>query len=329
MNELLNLAPQASTFAERIDPLHVQIFIATMVVFALILGAVAYLMWKYKRTSAQQVTEDVHLPNWLEVAIIAVPFVVFMGWFTWGFRDYVWLQTPPKDAIDVYVIGKKWMWKYSYPEGPNSIDTLRVPAGKPVRLLITSRDVLHSFYVPAFRVKKDALPGRYSETWFQATKPGTYPIFCAEYCGLNHSTMIGEVVVMPPDAYEKFINDGKATVYAQSGTDNPATSMALHGQRLSLEKGCNTCHSTDGTRLTGPSFQGLYGSERPLASGQIAKADAEYLSRSITDPAADRVAGYEATMPSYGNLSPTETAALLEYLKTMRAEEQRIVGAMR
>ncbi len=338
MNDLLFMAEATSTIAPRIDRLHWQVFAVTMIVFFAISGIIIGLMAKYRRKQKGQVTEVFHPPAWLEVAFIAVPFLLFMTWFTIGFKDFVWSRKAPADAMDVYVQGKKWMWKYSYPDGPNMIDTLRVPVGKPVRLLITSRDVIHSFFAPTMRVKQDALPGRYTEAWFEATKPGVYPIFCTEYCGLNHSSMIGNVVVMEQREFDAWIDDVKRNTYASRIDMNPGMSerqatMLEQGAKLSLTKGCARCHSVDDTNellpnTLGPSFVGLYRSERKFADGTKGIADEAYLTRSMMDPMVNIVEGYPALMPTYqGILQSGEAAAIVEYIKSLKKNSPTQLGA--
>jgi cytochrome c oxidase subunit 2 len=249
--------------------------------------------------------------------------VLFLTWFFFGYRDFVWLHDPPADALDIYVTGKKWMWKFSYPDGPNAVDVLRVPAHRPVRLLITSRDVIHSFFMPAMRIKQDAVPGRYTETWFEATKPGIYPVFCAEYCGLNHSTMVGRMVVMKPEDYDTWMTEERRQTYAaradQDFVDGEGRgTMVQQGERLALEKGCGRCHTVDGSSHLGPTWTDMYRSEVKLVTGKTVIADEAYLTRSMMDPLADVVAGYAPMMPSYqGQLTDGEAAALVEYIKSL------------
>ena len=207
MNELMRtilwLPEQASTFARPVDELHYFVITVTML-SSIAVGLLAFgFFFKYRQRRVRQSTPIVIPSVRFELAVVVVPLVFFLAWFVQGYRDYVWYTTPPKDAMDVYVMGKKWMWKFAYPDGPNAIGTLHVPANRPVRLLLTSRDVIHSFFVPDFRIKMDVLPGRYTETWFEATKPGRYQILCTEYCGTWHSQMWGEVVVMPPAEFDE------------------------------------------------------------------------------------------------------------------------------
>jgi cytochrome c oxidase subunit 2 len=238
------------------------------------------------------------------------------------------LSTPPADAMDVYVMGRQWMWQFAYPEGPNSISTLRVPADRPVRLLMTSRDVIHSFYVPAFRIKRDALPGRYTEIWFTATKPGRYPVFCAEYCGLTHSGMVGEVVVMSGPDFDAWLADQqRGPTLRQDARDvgveevEPLSSMVEQGRTLFTSQGCAKCHSVDGSSHIGPTWLDLYRRRELTTEGKIVEADEAYLTESMMDPKAKVVSGFEPVMPSFlGKLTPPEVAALVEYIKSLRSD---------
>ena len=214
MNELMRtilwLPEQASTFAKSVDQLHYFVITVTMV-SSLAVGLLAFgFFFKYRQVRPNQSTPVVIPSVKFELAVVTVPLFFFLAWFVQGYRDYVWYATPPRDTMDVYVMGKKWMWKFAFPEGPNAVGTLHVPANRPVRLLLTSRDVIHSFYVPDFRIKMDALPGRYTETWFEATKTGRYQVLCAEYCGTWHSQMWGEIVVMPPAEFDSWLAQQKA-----------------------------------------------------------------------------------------------------------------------
>jgi cytochrome c oxidase subunit 2 len=334
MRVLLNLPDGVSTFSDSVDVLHFQIFVVTMVTFVVLLLTMLIFYFRFRRREPLQLTPVFHPPMWLEVAFIGAPLVLFMTWFFVGFRHFAWYKTAPRDATDIYVTGKKWMWKFSYPEGPNSVDVLRVPMGRPVRLLITSRDVIHSFYLPAMRVKQDALPGRYTETWFEAKQEGVYPFFCAEYCGLNHSTMIGRIVVMKGEDYDRWLTEQRRQTYAARVDEDPTKgegvgTMAAQGERVALEKGCGRCHTVDGTNHLGPTWKNLYRSEVKLVSGATVLADEAYLTRSMMDPLADVVLGYAPMMPSYqGQLSPGEAAALVEYIKWLSRERPALAGGM-
>jgi cytochrome c oxidase subunit II len=326
LHRLLFLPEQASTFAEQVDGLHYFVLITTMVASFLV-GTVALLFFVRfrRRTPAQQVPHLVP-PRWVEFLFIAVPLAFFLVFFGIGFRDFVWLNTPPPEAMDVYVMGKQWMWKFSYPDGPNSVDVLRVPVGRPVRLLLTSRDVIHSFFVPEFRVKMDVLPGRYTQTWFTATKAGRYQVLCTEYCGNDHSLMRGQVVVMEPADFDAWLSEQRGGLEERVDGEPvalepqpPLSTLAEQGRRVAIEQGCLRCHSTDGTPHIGPTFVGLYRRPTPLVTGGSVVADEAYLTRSMMDPAAELVAGFQPVMPSYrGRLDAAETAALLEFIKSLR-----------
>jgi cytochrome c oxidase subunit 2 len=330
MNELfrrlLFLPEQASGYAHDVDGLHYFIITVTMIGAAGVFLAAIYFFVRYRRRSDADVTPRVTPRLIHEVLFIGVPLTLFLLWFAIGFPQYMRLATPPEDAMDVFVQGKKWIWKFSYPGGPNAIDALRVPAGRPVRLLITSRDVIHSFFVPALRVKQDALPGRYTQTWFQADRPGRYEIFCAEYCGLSHSSMLGELVVMPAADFDAWMAQQKRGMVASQDSAAvpgeavmPASNVVEEGRRVASEQGCLKCHSVDGTRHIGPTWTDLYQRQEKLATGKTVVADEGYLTKSMMDPAADVVQGFQNVMPTYqGKLSPPEVAAIVEYIKSLR-----------
>lgn len=322
---ILFLPEGASTFADRIDGLHMFVITVSMLAAAGTGAASLAFFVRYRRRSENQLSPRVHPPFLLEVAFVSVPLAFFLLWFAIGFRDFVHMNTPPADAMDVYVMGKQWMWKFSYPEGPSAVSTLRVPAHRPVRLLMTSRDVIHSFFVPDFRIKQDVLPNRYTQTWFTATKVGVHQILCTEFCGLNHSTMLGEVVVMEPEDYDRWIEEQKKNGHqAQDQAPvamenvNPMGSMVAQGHRAAAVHGCYKCHTTDGTKHIGPSFKGMYLKEETLITGETIVADEGYLTRSMMDPMVQVVTGYDPVMPSFqGQLSGAESAALVELIKAL------------
>jgi cytochrome c oxidase subunit II len=331
INKILFLPEQASTFAERVDNLHYFVIAVTMVA-SLITGAVAlFFFFRYRRRQPAQVTEYIEPSARTELLIVSTPLVFFLVWFVIGFRDYVYVDTPPKDAMDVYVMGKQWMWKFAYPEGPNGVNVLHVPANRPVRLLLSSQDVIHSFYVPAFRIKKDALPGRYTQTWFQATKPGTYQVLCTEYCGLSHSTMMAEVVVLSPEDYDQWIKEqrkgalqSRQDALADLNLESPSARVVEQGQKLAATQGCFKCHSDNGERHIGPTFLGLYGRQEKLENGTTITVDEGYITQSMMDPGAHLVSGYANVMPTYqGKLTGPQSAAIVEYIKTLRVPDVR------
>lgn len=330
MNEILRrllfLPEQASQHARQVDALHFFVILTTILGAAGVFLAAMYFFIRYRRRSDSDVTPHVEPRAIHEAIFVGGPLALFLLWFAIGFPQYLRLSTPPADAMDVYVQGKQWMWKFAYPGGPSSIDMLRVPAGRPVRLLITSRDVIHSFYVPALRVKMDALPGRYTQTWFTADRPGRYEIFCAEFCGLSHSSMLGELVVMPAADFDQWLSQQRrGLASAQDAAPvpgeriRPASNVVEEGRRVAAEQGCLKCHSVDGTRHIGPTWTDLYLRDERLQNGKTVRADEGYLTKSMMDPAADLVQGFQNVMPTYqGKISPPDVAAVVEYIKSLK-----------
>jgi cytochrome c oxidase subunit 2 len=326
LRRLLFLPARASTYAHQVDALHYSLILSTLFVSTVIgLTSIAFFV-RYRRRRVDQQTVKIESPRWLEILFVVVPMTCFLTWFTIGYRDFVWLGSPPPDAMDVYVLGKQWMWQFSYPDGPSAVDTLRVPAGRPVRLLLTSRDVIHSFFVPEFRIKQDAIPNRYTQTWFQATRTGEFQVLCAEFCGTDHSMMRGRVIVMDPAEYDGWLSEQHKGLVAQTDgartSEDPegaASSLVEQGRRLAVANGCLKCHTLDGTRHIGPSWAGLYRRLETLEGGGTVVADEAYLTESMMDPRAKVVAGFQPVMPPFqGRLSGPEIAALVELIKSLR-----------
>jgi cytochrome c oxidase subunit 2 len=331
LRKLLFLPAQASQWARELDYLHYFVFVTSMLGAWVTLATATVFVFRYQRKQEQQTTPIVDPKPIHEAVFIGLPLVLFLSYFAIGYPQYVRLQTPPKGAVDVYVQGKKWMWKFAYPGGPNSTDVLRVPAGRPVRLLLTSRDVIHSFYVPALRMKQDALPGRYTQTWFNADAPGRYPIFCAEYCGLGHSAMLGELVVMPAAEWDAWMEQQRRGSQPQAQDGQPTAgedtdlrgSLVEQGRRIAAVQGCFKCHTVDGTQHIGPTWLDLSGRSVKLEGGRTIVADEAYLTRSMMEPNADVVAGYKdkAVMPTYqGKLAAPDAAAITEFIKSLRTD---------
>lgn len=307
------LPKAGSTGAGDTDALY-GVLVALSAVFAIgIFLAMAYFVWKYRARSRadNEIPEKTPDHNTaLELTWSILPLILVLGIFVWGFRGYLDLRTPPKDAIDVQVTGQKWNWTFTYDNGLSD-NVLHVPIDTPVRLVLTSVDVIHSLYIPAFRAKMDAVPGRYSEMWFNATEPGEYPVFCAEYCGTGHSKMLSRVIVHPTGGYETWLAE-----QAKKLTDMPLPDL---GKQLYEKQGCKTCHSVDGSPLVGPSWKGLFGRDSRFSDGQTAKADENYIRESIVDPQKRIVVGFTPAMPTYqGKLSDRELTALIEYIKTLK-----------
>ena len=336
MRRLLFLPEQASTLAVRIDRLHYFVFIVTMASSAGVGLAAVYFMYRYRERVKNASTPIVNPSGRFEAVVISIPLLLFLVWVFVGFKDFIWSQAAPKNAMDVYVTAKKWMWHFALPDGPNANATLTVPAGRPVRLLMTSRDVIHSFFVPEFRVKRDVIPGRYTEVWFEATKPGRYRIYCAEYCGTWHSGMTGEVVVMEPGAFDQWLSQKKLGLTqridvsggAEFGVEAFRGDLAAQGQRVAAVQGCFKCHSIDGAPHIGPTWIDLYHRKTTLQTGETIVADEGYLTESMMEPYLKIVKGYQPVMPSYrGKLAAPEAAALVEFIKSLRSDALENVTA--
>src|SRR6202453_477863 len=243
----------------------------------------------------------------LEATWTIIPLALFMICFVWGALLYFRIYDPPTNAMNIYIVGKQWMWKAEHPGGRHEINALHVPTGKPIQLTMISQDVFHSFSIPDFRIKREVIPGRYSTVWFEATTPGTYHIFCTQYCGTNHSAMIGEVTVLSPEDYEK---------WTQGSTSG--TSLAQNGERLFASMGCNACHSGSAA-ARGPNLAGVYGSKVQLTNGSQVQVNDAYLRDAILNPSQHITAGYAPIMPTYqGQISEDGLIDLVEYIKNMQ-----------
>ena len=307
MNQEFRLFPeQASVLAVEVDRLYF-LLTALSVFFALLIFFLIYVFAvRYRRRSDDEVPRQIPGLIQLELAWSVIPFILCLGVFTWGAKMYFEAYTPPDDALEIYVVGKQWMWHLQHPTGQREINTLHVPKDTPVKLTMATEDVIHSFYVPAFRLKKDVVPGRYATMWFQATKAGEYHLFCAEYCGAKHSEMIGSVVVMEPVEYQRWLSGGDAS-------ETPASA----GEKKFQQLGCLTCHG-DKPGARGPSLRGLYGSEAVLQNGQTIPVTVEYLRESILQPHAKMVAGYTAIMPTYqGQISEADLLNVIAYIRSI------------
>ncbi len=304
------IPPQASTLASEVDALY-YFALAISAFFSLLIAVVIfYFFVKFRRRSGQEVGQPLHGSLVLEVTWSIIPLAITMVMFAWGAKVFFDSMTVPPDAKEFLGTGKQWMWKFQHPEGQREINSLHVPVGEKIKLTLTSEDVIHSFFVPAFRVKRDVLPGRYSSVWFEATQVGTYHLFCAEYCGTEHSQMIGSVVVMERDQYQAWLAG------AEAGRPPVAS-----GEQLFAKMVCNTCHLDDASGR-GPSLHGLYGKDVVLADGRRVKADDNYLRESILQPSAKVVAGYQPLMPTYqGQINETNLLQLIAYIKSLKAPE--------
>jgi cytochrome c oxidase subunit 2 len=302
----------ASTSAPGVD--HLFFFLLGVSAFfsILIFLLIFYFAIKYRRRSESDVASLVREPAALEVTWIVIPFIITIGIFVWGAKLFSDQFHPPPNAEEIFVVGKQWMWKLQHQEGNREINELHVPVGRPIKLVMTSEDVIHDFFVPAFRVKKDVLPGRYTSLWFEATTPGNYRFFCSQYCGTEHALMKGWVTVMSPADYQQWLTAGA-----------PRESMAAAGERLYQRLFCGNCHQeTDTTR--GPSLAGIYGKPQMLQGGRSVTADDAYLRSSIITPREQIVAGYQPLMPTYqGQVSEEQLLQLIAYIKSLPVPERK------
>jgi len=296
---------QASSLAGQVDGLY--FFLVAVSAFFTLLIFVGIFVFAIKfRHSVHAHPEPIEGSLPLELTWTLIPLGICMIFFAWGSLIYFQEGRAPRGAMEVYAVGKQWMWKFEHETGQREINQLHVPINRDVKMIMSSQDVIHSFFVPAFRIKADVLPGRYTTTWFHPTKLGTYHLFCAEYCGTQHSGMIGEVVVMDPSAYQAWLNSGGST-----------GSLAASGQQLFQQLGCTTCHRSD-TQGRGPDLAGVFGNPVPLEDGRTVVADENYVRESIVNPGAKVVSGFKPIMPTYqGQVSEENLDALVAYVKSL------------
>ena len=307
---------RASTMAGRVDAIYF-FLLAVSVFFSLLIAClIVYFAVKYRRRRERGIGEVAHGGSLLEIAWSVIPLLITIVCFGWGASVFFAMSRPPDETLNIYVVGKQWMWKFQHLDGEREINELHVPVGRAVKLIMTSEDVIHDVFVPAFRVKADVLPGRYTSIWFQPTTPGRYHLFCAEYCGTRHSGMIGEVVVMDPSEYQAWLSGG-----ARDG------SLASGGEKLFADLACNTCHRPD-AQGRGPVLQGLFGKTVVLQGGETIVADEAYIRESILMPAAKITAGYQPIMPTFqGLVTEEQLLQLIEYVKSLHAQPQDPTGA--
>lgn len=310
MNTTFTLVPeQASTMAPRVDELFYFITGVCVVFTVLIAVMLVVLAVVFRRKSEDYVPAPIEGSKALEIFWTGVPLVIALAIFFWGASIYMDIFRSPDNCLEVYVIGKQWMWHLQHPGGQREINELHIPTGRPVRLVMTSEDVLHDFFVPAFRVKMDAVPGKYTYSWFEATKPGTYHLFCALYCGTEHSRMIGKVTVMAPEDYERWLEE------------RADRSLALQGRQLFQKLQCVSCHHPEANNRA-PILENIFGKKVALEDGRTVTADESYLRESILYPANKVRAGWRPIMPSYkGQVSEDDLIRLLAYLKSLRQGE--------
>ena len=302
---------RASTIAGEVDALYFFLVGLSVVMSVLIAALVVSFAIKFHRRHKDEVGAQVHGGLMLELAWTVVPFVIAMIIFFWGAKVYFVMASPPRETLNIYVVGKQWMWKVQHTTGQREINQLHLPVGRPVKLIMTSEDVIHDFSIPAMRVKADVIPGRFVQIWFEPTRPGTYQIFCAEYCGTQHSGMIGQVVVMDAPAYQTWLSGGTGE-----------GSLASTGGKLFADLACNTCHRED-SRGRGPVLQNVFGNPVQLQDGTVVTADENYLRESILTPHAKLTAGYQPVMPAFqGLVSEEQLLALIEYVKSLSTRRE-------
>ena len=301
---------RASTIAGEVDALYFFLVGLSVVMSVLIATLVVTFAIKFRRRHADEVGAQVHGGLMLEIGWTVIPFLITLVIFFWGAKVYFVMANAPPETLNIYVVGKQWMWKVQHTTGQREINELHVPVGRPIKLIMTSEDVIHDFSIPAMRVKADVIPGRFVQMWFEPTKPGIYRIFCAEYCGTDHSDMIGQVVVMEPTAYQSWLSGG-----AVEG------SLASTGEKLFADFACNTCHRPD-SRGRGPVLDNLFGRPVQLHDGTVVTADESYIRESILQPAAKIAAGFQPVMPAFqGLVNEEQLLALIEYIKSLSAAQ--------
>ncbi len=299
----------ASTMAPRVDALYLFLVGLTAFMTILIAALVVIFMIKFKRRDPNSIGARIHGGMALEIIWSIIPLFIVLGIFVWATGIFFDIARPPAETMNIYATGKQWMWKFQHLDGQREINELHVPVGRKVKMIMTSEDVIHDLYVPAFRVKADVIPGRYSHIWFEATKAGEYHLFCAEYCGTKHSGMIGKVVVMEPDDFQAWLSGG-----VQEG------SLASAGSKLFQDLACNTCHRPD-AQGRGPVLQNLFGKTVTLASGENVVVDEAYIRESILMPSQKVTAGFQPVMPTFqGLVSEEGILQLIEYVKSLKTD---------
>jgi cytochrome c oxidase subunit 2 len=307
------LPSATSTNAGDVDALFNFILYTSVVFFAIVLIGVIIFVLRYRRRGAAGLTSEKDHSLALEITWTAIPVVLIVIVFIWGFKGFMRQAVVPHDALEVKVTAQRWFWTFDHPGGANAVNELVVPVNKPIKLLMSSTDVIHSFFVPNFRVKMDVLPNRYSITWFEATAEGTYPLYCAEYCGKGHSEMLATVMVVSDSAYSAWLES--STVLGEGLT------LEEYGEQLFTAKACVTCHSLDGTTIEGPSFKGRFGTEALFQDGSRATVDENYIRESILNPKAKIVNGFQPVMPTFqGVLKDRQIDALIAFIKALNEQ---------
>jgi cytochrome c oxidase subunit 2 len=306
---------QASSTAGRVDALYLAAIGICVLFTALICVLVLYHAIRYRRGSRVDRSNPLSQSTKLEAVWIGIPLVIVLFLFIGGAVVLFELFDLPENAAEIYVLGRQWMWELRHPEGKREINELHVPVGRPIKLMMTSQDVIHSFFIPAFRVKQDVVPGRYTSLWFKATRPGRYHLFCAEYCGTKHSGMVGSVVVMDPSEFQQWLENG-------STGQGQEEAMSVAGERLFRRLGCSGCHGANAT-VRAPMLEGVYGHPVALEGGSFVTADERYIRDSILLPQSQVAAGYKPVMPTFqGHIGEDELLKIIAYIKSIGKNER-------
>jgi cytochrome c oxidase subunit 2 len=308
MQEFPLFPPEASKIAPQMDALYFFMVLVSLVGLTIVILLVVSFSILYRKSRNPRATQ-IEGSTLLEATWTIIPLGLFLVMFVWGALIYFRVYTPPANAMNIYVVGKQWMWKAEHPGGQHEINSLHIPTGRAIQLTIISQDVFHSFSIPAFRVKREAIPGRYTTVWFEPTLPGTYHLFCTQYCGTNHSQMIGDIVVMSPEDYKTWLTGSTS-----------GNSLAQDGERLFASLSCNACHnSTPAAR--GPNLASVYGAHLTLSNGQNVTADEAFLRAAILNPSQNVTQGFAPIMPTYqGQISEEGVIALVEYIKNLNSD---------
>ena len=297
----------ASTVSGKVDALYFYLSGVTLFFTLLISGVLIFFVVKYRRRTPYEIPRPIAGSHKLEMLWSVIPFIIAMSMFAWGAQLYFDQYRPPRNADEIYVVGKQWMWKIQHTTGQREINELHIAVGRKVKLIMTSEDTIHDFFVPAFRLKADLVPGRYTTEWFEATKPGTYHLFCAEYCGMNHSGMIGSVVVMEPRDFDNWLSG------------NSQLTPAIAGQQLFQSLGCVSCHGPNGEGGRGPALAGVFGHQVFLNTGQTVTADEAYIRESILNPQAKLVSGFGPIMPTFqGQVTEEQLLQIIAFIKSLQ-----------
>ena len=309
----------ASTLAWKVDAIYFYLSGITLFFTLLITAIVIFFVIRYRRRSPYEIPRPIAGSHKLETLWTVIPFLIAMTIFGWSASVYFEQYSSPQNAVEVYVVGKQWMWKIQHSTGQREINELHVPVGRKIKLIMTTEDVIHDFFIPAFRIKMDVVPGKYTTEWFEANKVGIYHLFCAEYCGMNHSGMIGQIVVMEPREFDNWLS-------GNTGNQTPAVA----GQQLYQSLGCVSCHGSNGEGGRGPALAGLFGRQTQLTNGQSIRADEAYIRESVVNPQAKLVEGFGPIMPTFqGQISEDQLVQLIAFIKSLQTNnpQQATPGA--